>query len=57
MIPHPLFRKGITAVMGVKIRDPSVMMRIVSEAGGTRQMLVKCAEKISFLKKNHEGFY
>ena len=57
MIPHPLFRKGITAVMGVKIRDPSVMMRIVSEAGGTRQMLVKCAEKISLLRKNHEGLY
>ena len=57
MIPHPLFRKGITAVMGVKIRDPNVMLRIVSEAGGTQQMLAKCAEKISLLKRDHEGLY
>lgn len=49
--PQPLFRKGVTAVMGIKILDPRRMMRIISEAGGTRHLLSTCAKKTAFIKK------
>ena len=54
MIPHPLFERGITAVMGVRIKDPRIMLRVISEAGGTQRILAKCAEKISFLKRDYD---
>jgi len=50
MIPEPLFRRGITAEMGVRIVNPEMMLRVVSEAGGARQLLTHCAEKIAFIK-------
>ena len=34
VIPYPLFERGITAVMGVRIKDPRMMLRVISEAGG-----------------------
>lgn len=52
MIPQPWFELGITAVMGVKITDTDEMLKIISEGGGARQLLSKCAEKTAFLKKN-----
>jgi len=54
VIPHPLFERGVTAVMGVRIKDPRAMLRVISEAGGTRQILAKCAEKIAFLKRVYD---
>ena len=53
VIPHPLFKRGVTAVMGVRIKDPRAMLKVISEAGGTRQILATCAEKISFLKRDY----
>jgi len=50
VVPYPLFKKGVTAVMGIKITDPEKMLRIVSEAGGTRELLSSCAEKTAFLR-------
>jgi len=52
--PQPFFKKGATAVMGVKITDPQKMLQVVSEAGGTRQLLSTCAEKTAFLKETNE---
>ncbi len=54
VIPHPLFERGVTAVMGVRIKDPRAMLKVISEAGGTQQILPKCAEKISFLKRDYD---
>nr|MDO8082405.1 DUF364 domain-containing protein [Candidatus Freyarchaeota archaeon] len=51
-IPQPLFEKGATAVMGVKIYDPQKMLQIVSQAGGTRKLLKTCAKKTAILKKD-----
>ena len=51
MVPQPLFKKGVTAVMGVKIVDAEKMLRVVSESGGTRQLLSTCAKKIAFVRK------
>ncbi len=45
MNPEPLFRHGVTVVGGVRITDPDVMLRVVSEAGGTRALLKSCARK------------
>jgi len=50
VIPHPLFKMGITAVMGIEITDPYMMLKVISEAGGTRQLLSKCARKIAFIR-------
>ncbi|MEM2146859.1 MAG: DUF364 domain-containing protein [Candidatus Jordarchaeaceae archaeon] len=51
-IPQPLFEKGATAVMGVKIYDTQKMLQIISQAGGTRELLKKCAKKTAILKKD-----
>jgi uncharacterized protein (DUF4213/DUF364 family) len=51
MVPQPLFKKGVTAVMGVKITDAEKMLRVVSESGGTRQLLSTCAKKTAFVRK------
>ncbi|MBN1134059.1 MAG: hypothetical protein JXA38_03940 [Methanosarcinaceae archaeon] len=48
MVPQPLFERGVTAVMGVKINDVDKMLKIVSEAGGTKDLHASCAEKKSF---------
>jgi len=38
MVPQPLFEKGVTTVMGVKINDADRMLKIISEAGGTKDL-------------------
>ncbi|MBN2488441.1 MAG: hypothetical protein JXA98_05375 [Methanosarcinaceae archaeon] len=48
MVPKPLFEKGVTAVMGVRINDADKMLKIISEAGGTKDLHASCAEKKSF---------
>ena len=48
--PQPFFKKGVTAVMGVKITDPKKMLQVVSEAGGTGQLLSTCAKKTALVK-------
>jgi len=50
MLPDPLFKRGVTAVGGIKITDVGKMLRIVSEAGGTRALFKTCAEKYTILK-------
>jgi len=50
MTPQPFFEKGVTAAMGIRITDPAKMLKIVSEAGGTRQLLILCAKKTAFMK-------
>jgi len=54
VVPQPLFKRGITAVMGIRILNPEKMLRVISEAGGTKQLLSTCAEKIAFLKTQDE---
>jgi len=51
VVPYPFFKRGVTAVMGIKITDPEKMLRIVGEAGGTRELLSACAEKTAFLRR------
>ena len=48
MVPQPLFEKGVTSVMGVRINDADKMLKIVSEAGGTKDLHASCAQKKSF---------
>ncbi|MCD4822940.1 MAG: hypothetical protein K8R11_13035 [Methanococcoides sp.] len=50
MLPQPFYDKGFTAVMGTRINDTDTMLKVVSEAGGTNQLLKKCGENISFVK-------
>ncbi len=50
--PQPLFERGVTAVMGVKIYNPQKMLEVISQAGGTRKLLQTCAQKTAILKKN-----
>ncbi len=52
--PQPLFERGATAVMGVKIYNPRKMLEVISQAGGTRKMLKTCAQKTAILKKDVE---
>ncbi len=51
IVPDIFFEKGGTAVMGIKINDADKMLRVVSEAGGTRRLLSECAEKFTILKE------
>jgi len=48
--PQPFFKRGVTAVMGVKITDPEKMLKVVSEAGGSGQLLSTCAKKTALVK-------
>ncbi|MEX2722320.1 MAG: DUF364 domain-containing protein [Candidatus Freyarchaeota archaeon] len=50
--PQPLFGRGVTAVMGVKIYNPQKMLEVTSQAGGTRKLLQTCAKKTAILKKH-----
>ncbi|MEM2909581.1 MAG: DUF364 domain-containing protein [Nitrososphaerota archaeon] len=45
MVPDPLFKRGATVVGGIRIMDVEGMLRVVSEAGGTRALLKACAER------------
>jgi uncharacterized protein (DUF4213/DUF364 family) len=49
--PQPFFKRGVTAVMGVKVTDPEKMLKVISEAGGTRQLLSTCAKKTAIIKE------
>lgn len=57
VVPQPFFEKGVTVVMGVKITDVKKMLRVISEAGGTKQLLSTCAEKTAFLKEGLRLFF
>jgi len=50
VIPDPLFERGVTAIMGVHIIDVDLMLKVVSEAGGTRRLLSTCAKKFAIRK-------
>ncbi|MBS7249985.1 MAG: hypothetical protein KIH08_05250 [Candidatus Freyarchaeota archaeon] len=50
--PQPLFERGVTAVMGVKIFNPQKMLEVISQGGGTRKLLQTCAQKTAILKKH-----
>jgi len=36
--------------MGIKITDSEKMLKVMSEAGGTRQLLSTCAKKTALVK-------
>lgn len=44
MLPEPLFKRGVSVLGGVRIDDSDMMLRIISEAGGSRA-LKTCATK------------
>jgi len=48
--PQPFFDRGVTAVMGVKITDSEKMLKVIGEAGGTRQLLSTCAKKTALVR-------
>ncbi|MFH1821588.1 MAG: DUF364 domain-containing protein [Methanobacteriota archaeon] len=50
MIPDPLFKRGVTAMGGVKINDTDRMLKVVSEAGSGYALLKECAIKMLFKK-------
>ena len=45
IIPDVLFDHGVTAVMGVTVTDPEEMIKVVSQGGGTRRLIARCAKK------------
>jgi hypothetical protein len=50
LYPEPFFEEGFTAVMGTRIYDAPTMLRVVSQAGGTKQLHRNCGTKISFVQ-------
>ncbi len=51
ILPNVLFDHGVTAVMGVEVTDPNKMLQIICQGGGTRQLLLSCAQKKAYLKR------
>jgi len=45
MLPDPLFKRGVTCIGGIKVKDPDTMLRIISEAGGSKALLESCSER------------
>lgn len=45
MLPDPLFKRKVTVLGGLRIIDAEEMLRIVSEAGGTKSLLKQAAKK------------
>lgn len=54
VIPHPLFKRRVTVVMGVRITDPEKMLKVVGEGSGTQQLLATRARKTALMKKVFE---
>ncbi len=52
MLPEPFFRRGATAVGGIEIFDADILMDIVENGGGTRDIISKCARKIWFRRED-----
>ena len=50
VVPDPLFKRGATAIMGARITNVDLMLKVVSEAGGTRRLLSSCAKKFAIIK-------
>ncbi|MHA1580956.1 MAG: Rossmann-like domain-containing protein, partial [Candidatus Baldrarchaeia archaeon] len=46
----PLFKRGVTAIMGARITNVDLMLKVVSEAGGTRRLLSSCAKKFAIIR-------
>jgi uncharacterized protein len=44
--PEPLFKRGVTVMGGVKIRDAVKMIHLIGEAGSGYDFFEKCADKI-----------
>lgn len=49
-VPDPLFKRGATAIMGARITNVDLMLKVVSEAGGTRRLLSSCAKKFAIIR-------
>lgn len=52
ILPDILFIHGVTSVMGIEITDPSKMLRVIAQGGGTQQLLSTCARKKAYFKPN-----
>ncbi len=50
MVPDPLFKRGVTAMGGVKIIDADMMLKVISEAGSGYALQKECAAKMFFKK-------
>ncbi|MEM3466116.1 MAG: DUF364 domain-containing protein [Candidatus Jordarchaeales archaeon] len=50
ILPDILFDHGVTSVMGIEITDPSKMLRVITQGGGTQQLLSTCARKKAYFK-------
>ena len=44
--PEPLFKRGVTVLGGVKIRDSAKMIHLIGEAGSGYDFFEKCADRI-----------
>lgn len=51
MVPDPLFKRGVTAIGGVKVNDVDRMLKVVSEAGSGYALTKECATKVVFKKQ------
>lgn len=46
LFPLPLFRRGVDVVGGIRITDPSLMLRILTEGGSGHHLREACAQKM-----------
>jgi len=51
MIPDPLFKRGVTAIGGVKINDADRMLKVLTEAGSGYALFKECANKVVFKRQ------
>ena len=46
MYPEPLFKRGVTVLGGVRVRDATKMIHLIGEAGSGYDFFENCAERI-----------
>ena len=50
MIPDAFFKRGVQVMAGVRILDPTLMMKILKQGGSGYHLLRECSEKIALIK-------
>jgi uncharacterized protein len=51
MIPDAFFERGVQVMAGVRILDPTLMMKILKQGGSAYHLLKECSEKMALIKR------
>lgn len=50
LLPDAFFKKGVSAMAGVCILNPDLMLNLLKQGGSAYHLLKECSEKIAFVK-------